>query len=61
MQEELEKGAETLREFMQSQTREADIGWFGGLGNTGPSQGPEEGTKYIFLPAYVTNDVTTVF
>ena len=41
MQEALEKGAQPLREFMLRQTREADLGLFARLANTGPLQGPE--------------------
>lgn len=39
MQEALEKGAQPLREFMLRQTREADLGLFARLANTGPLQG----------------------
>ena len=35
MQEALEKGAQPLREFMLRQTREADLGLFARLANTG--------------------------
>ena len=38
MQEALEKGAQPLREFMLRQTREADLGLFARLANTGPLQ-----------------------
>ena len=53
MQEALEKGAQPLREFMLRQTREADLGLFARLANTGPLQGPEAVPMRILLPAYV--------
>ena len=52
MQEALEKGAQPLREFMLRQTREADLGLFARLANTGPLQGPEAVPMRILLPAY---------
>ena len=57
MQEALEKGAQPLREFMLRQTREADLGLFARLANTGPLQGPEAVPMRILLPAYVTSAV----
>ena len=59
MQEALEKGA--LREFMLRQTREADLGLFARLANTGPLQGPEAVPMRILLPAYVTSELKTAF
>ncbi len=50
MQEALEKGAQPLREFMLRQTREADLGLFARLANTGPLQGPEAVPMRILLP-----------
>lgn len=49
MQEALEKGAQPLREFMLRQTREADLGLFARLANTGPLQGPEAVPMRILL------------
>ncbi|WP_089637613.1 flagellar type III secretion system pore protein FliP [Escherichia coli] len=60
MQEALEKGAQPLREFMLRQTREADLGLFARLANTGPLQGPEAVPMRI-LPAYVTSELKTAF
>ncbi|GAB8806482.1 flagellar type III secretion system pore protein FliP [Escherichia coli] len=57
MQEALEKG----REFMLRQTREADLGLFARLANTGPLQGPEAVPMRILLPAYVTSELKTAF
>ena len=61
MQEALEKGAQPLREFMLRQTREADLGLFARLANTGPLQGPEAVPMRILLPAYVTSELKTAF
>lgn len=61
MQEALEKGAQPLREFMLRQTREADLGLFARLANTGPLQGPEAVPIRILLPAYVTSELKTAF
>lgn len=60
MQEALEK-AQPLREFMLRQTREADLGLFARLANTGPLQGPEAVPMRILLPAYVTSELKTAF
>ena len=60
-QEALEKGAQPLREFMLRQTREADLGLFARLANTGPLQGPEAVPMRILLPAYVTSELKTAF
>ncbi len=49
MQEALGKGAQPLREFMLRQTREADLGLFARLANTGPLQGPEAVPMRILL------------
>ncbi len=57
----LEKGAQPLREFMLRQTREADLGLFARLANTGPLQGPEAVPMRILLPAYVTSELKTAF
>ena len=59
--EALEKGAQPLREFMLRQTREADLGLFARLANTGPLQGPEAVPMRILLPAYVTSELKTAF
>lgn len=61
MQEALEKGAQPLREFMLRQTREADLGLFARLANSGPLQGPEAVPMRILLPAYVTSELKTAF
>ena len=61
MQEALEKGRQPLREFMLRQTREADLGLFARLANTGPLQGPEAVPMRILLPAYVTSELKTAF
>ena len=61
MQQALEKGAQPLREFMLRQTREADLGLFARLANTGPLQGPEAVPMRILLPAYVTSELKTAF
>ncbi|MCQ6594292.1 flagellar type III secretion system pore protein FliP [Escherichia coli] len=61
MQEALEKGAQPLREFMLRQTREADLGLFARLANTGPLQGPEAVPMRILLLAYVTSELKTAF
>ncbi len=55
------KGAQPLREFMLRQTREADLGLFARLANTGPLQGPEAVPMRILLPAYVTSELKTAF
>ncbi|HCS2400716.1 TPA: flagellar motor switch protein FliM [Shigella sonnei] len=52
---------EPLREFMLRQTREADLGLFARLANTGPLQGPEAVPMRILLPAYVTSELKTAF
>ena len=70
----LDKGAQPLREFMLRQTREADLGLFARLANTGPLQGPdarlanqpplagpEAVPMRILLPAYVTSELKTAF
>lgn len=59
MQEALEE--QPLREFMLRQTREADLGLFARLANTGPLQGPEAVPMRILLPAYVTSELKTAF
>ena len=61
IREALEKGAQPLREFMLRQTREADLGLFARLANTGPLQGPEAVPMRILLPAYVTSELKTAF
>ena len=43
------------------QTREADLGLFARLANTGPLQGPEAVPMRILLPAYVTSELKTAF
>ena len=53
--------AQPLREFMLRQTREADLGLFARLANTGPLQGPEAVPMRILLPAYVTSELKTAF
>lgn len=55
------KRAQPLREFMLRQTREADLGLFARLANTGPLQGPEAVPMRILLPAYVTSELKTAF
>lgn len=55
------KEAQPLREFMLRQTREADLGLFARLANTGPLQGPEAVPMRILLPAYVTSELKTAF
>lgn len=60
MQEALVR-AQPLREFMLRQTREADLGLFARLANTGPLQGPEAVPMRILLPAYVTSELKTAF
>lgn len=47
--------------FMLRQTREADLGLFARLANTGPLQGPEAVPMRILLPAYVTSELKTAF
>ncbi len=46
---------------MLRQTREADLGLFARLANTGPLQGPEAVPMRILLPAYVTSELKTAF
>lgn len=46
---------------MLRQTREADLGLFARLANTGPLQGPEVVPMRILLPAYVTSELKTAF
>lgn len=55
------KREQPLREFMLRQTREADLGLFARLANTGPLQGPEAVPMRILLPAYVTSELKTAF
>ncbi len=45
---------------MLRQTREADLGLFARLANTGPLQGPEAVPMRILLPAYVTSELKTI-
>ena len=56
-----QRGAQPLREFMLRQTREADLGLFARLANTGPLQGPEAVPMRTLLPAYVTSELKTAF
>lgn len=60
MQEALEKGRSRCV-VMLRQTREADLGLFARLANTGPLQGPEAVPMRILLPAYVTSELKTAF
>lgn len=46
---------------MLRKTREADLGLFARLANTGPLQGPEAVPMRILLPAYVTSELKTAF
>lgn len=46
---------------MLRQTREADLGLFARLANTGPLQGAEAVPMRILLPAYVTSELKTAF
>ncbi|HAJ4037385.1 TPA: flagellar basal body-associated protein FliL [Escherichia coli] len=47
--------------LVAGQTREADLGLFARLANTGPLQGPEAVPMRILLPAYVTSELKTAF
>lgn len=61
MQEALEKGAQSLREFMLRQIREVDLGLFVRLANIGSLQGFEVVSMRILFSVYVISELKIVF
>ena len=59
--EALDKGAEPLKKFMLSQTRQEDLALFVRLSKSPPLVGPEAVPLKVLVPAYVISELKTAF
>ena len=57
----IEKAKVPVRDFMLSQTREADIDLFMRIANEKPVQAPEDIPFTILMPSFVTSELKTAF
>ncbi|MEM1435450.1 MAG: flagellar type III secretion system pore protein FliP [Pseudomonadota bacterium] len=57
----LRRAADTFKEFMLAQTREADLALFARLSEAPPVDRPEELDFFVVVPAFMTSELKTAF
>lgn len=61
LEEAIRRGATPLRDFMLTQTREADLALFARMADIGQINSPQDTPLRILIPAFVTSELKTAF